>query len=184
MTSISENEWPLDDDGFPHRQAARVVVFDDAGHTFLTLGHDIDDGDHAWWFTVGGGLESGESLREGAARELREETGLRIEPDRLEGPVLYREATFYFTAVTRKQDEYFFLLRVSAAERCALESPDRGAWTELERAVLDEQRWWDLAELERAEASGRHAIYPRRFVEMAREWVNGWNGELIHVVED
>ena len=36
----------------------------------------------SWWFTPGGGLDPGESHRDGAVRELFEETGLRCEAER------------------------------------------------------------------------------------------------------
>lgn len=40
--------------------------------------------DRGTWSTPGGFLEVGESPREGAARELREETGVRVDPGDLE----------------------------------------------------------------------------------------------------
>ncbi|MBR6459575.1 MAG: NUDIX domain-containing protein, partial [Actinomycetaceae bacterium] len=106
----AESEWVIGADGLPYRDAARVVVMDRRGRIFLIHGHDIDDVNHHWWFTVGGGLLSGEDAREGAQRELAEETGLRVSPERLEGPVLRRSALFHFVGETRRQDETFFLL--------------------------------------------------------------------------
>lgn len=176
-------EWPIDDDGFPHRQAARVVLFDPQGETLLILGHDVDDLNHRWWFTVGGGIDPDESPRDGAARELREETGLRIDPNRLIGPVLYRQSTFHFALETRKQDENFFLLFVSAQEREFIDTNEEFSLTSLELDVLDEHRWWDLDELARIEGGGA-AVYPRKFVEMARRWREGWDGTLLRTVED
>ncbi|PTK34607.1 hypothetical protein BUZ45_11670, partial [Staphylococcus hominis] len=89
-----EQEWPLDAQGFPHRCAARVVIFDAQGEVYLIKGHDFADIHHAWWVTVGGGKMDGETDREAAARELTEETGLRVDQNRLVGPVLYRESIF------------------------------------------------------------------------------------------
>ncbi|GAC1469386.1 MAG: hypothetical protein PVSMB2_37990 [Ktedonobacteraceae bacterium] len=46
----------------------------------LALRRDID-----WWNLPGGGLELGETVEEGVCREVREETGLVVEVDRLVG---------------------------------------------------------------------------------------------------
>ncbi|MDC4233208.1 NUDIX domain-containing protein [Actinomyces sp. B33] len=162
------DEWPVDEDGYPHRQAARVVLFDDDGRVLLARGHDRDEPDRHWWFTIGGGIETGESPREAAVREMREETGIDLDPEELVGPVLHRSAEFDFLRVTARQDEWFFIARARAQE-----TSDEG-WTDLERDVIDEQAWWDLDELE--EASAGQEVYPRRLVDLARRWRLGWDG--------
>lgn len=41
------HEWPIDDDGFPHRSAGRCIkVFNSHGHVLLILGHDLDMPDY------------------------------------------------------------------------------------------------------------------------------------------
>lgn len=50
------------------------------------------------------------TLRDGACRELSEETGLVLDPGRLIGPVLRRHATFHFALEMRRQDEEFFIV--------------------------------------------------------------------------
>lgn len=177
-----KKEWPLDADGFPHRQAARTVVFDPDGKLFLIHGHDYDDLEHSWWFTSGGGLEPGESHRDGAARELREETGLAVDPQRLIGPVLERKSTFYFATATRKQDELFYLLHVTEAERQLIDSGKEVDLTASEQELLDGTHWFTLKELAAVEAEGK-AIYPVGLVKMATDWLSGWDGVLHHVVE-
>lgn len=172
------SQWPLDAEGFPHRQAARAVIFDSTGRIFMILGHDFDDLNHRWWFTVGGGIDPGESPREGVAREVFEETGLRVAPQRFIGPVLFRESTFYFAKDTRRQDELFFLLTVDDDERAVIDNDDH-SWTALESSLLDEQRWWKLEDLENVE----EPVYPQGLTTMAAQWLSGWDGQCRHVVE-
>ena len=106
---MSALDWPLDADGYPHREAARVLLFDDEGRVLLAKGHDEDQPERFWWFTIGGGIEEGEDPRSAAVREVFEETGIELDPDDLVGPVLYRTAEFDFLAVTARQDEWFFI---------------------------------------------------------------------------
>lgn len=173
MSALGE-EWPLDSEGYPHREAARVVLFDEDGRLLLARGHDRDQPERSWWFTIGGGIMAGEDPRQAAVRELFEETGIEVRAEDLEGPVAYRSAEFDFLAVTARQDEWFFLARTRAVP----ELVDDG-WTDLERDVIDEQRWWALDEIEAAECE----IYPRRLVELARAWLAGWDGTLERIIE-
>lgn len=65
------------------RNAARLAVLDPGGAVFLFRYDDEANGAH--WTTPGGGLVPGETPREGALRELREETGWT---DLTPGPLL------------------------------------------------------------------------------------------------
>lgn len=56
-------------------------------------GHDFDDVDYSWWFTVGDGLGNG-GPRRGTVRELHEEAGMNADPSRLVGPALLRNDEF------------------------------------------------------------------------------------------
>lgn len=172
-------EWTAAPDGVLEREAARIVVFDPDGRLLFIRGHDVDDPDHSWWFTVGGGV-GGEGLREGALRELLEETGLRPAPSRLEGPVLVRDATFRFAREVRRQHECFFLLRLDGSEAASvLAGYDL---TAIEREVIDEYAWWWPRDVRRAESAGE-AFYPVGIAGMAESWWSGWDGTTPHVAE-
>lgn len=64
------------------RVAAYAVVTDDRDRVLLAHWHE---GHRASWTLPGGGLEAGEDPEAAASREVYEETGYRVEIDRLLG---------------------------------------------------------------------------------------------------
>lgn len=161
-------DWEVGPDGLRSRRAARVLVLDDDGRALLVRGHDVDEPGRSWWFTVGGGIDAGESAREAAARELFEETGIVCAPEALVGPVVERSALFRFLRETCRQDEEFFVVRVPGRG----EVPSRDGWTDAERELLDEMRWMSAAEL-RAE---QREVFPESLPELVEELAAGWDG--------
>jgi ADP-ribose pyrophosphatase YjhB (NUDIX family) len=124
------------------RRAARVMLVDAADRVLLFRGFDPARPSHRYWFTVGGGLGAGEPAAEGAARELAEETGLALAPDRLGTPV-WREVTeFPFDGRRYRQEQVFYLVRVPAWE------VDTTGFDDVERGSIDGHRWWTIEELE------------------------------------
>ncbi|MEV7971914.1 NUDIX domain-containing protein [Cellulomonas sp. NPDC089187] len=165
-------DWQPGPDGLPYRRAARVLLVDEADRLLLVRGHDIDQPERSWWFTVGGGLEPGESPRQGAVREVFEETGLVVDADALIGPVLTRSAIFDFVAQRCRQDEEVFLARIAGDAVLASDG-----WTELEVSVLDEMRWWSLDEL----ADVRIEVFPEGLADLVRPLLTGWDGVTRHL---
>jgi 8-oxo-dGTP pyrophosphatase MutT (NUDIX family) len=142
---------PPPDDALVPRLAARVLLLDGADRVLLFRGHDPARPEHRYWFTAGGGLDPGESLAEGAARELYEETGLRLPPDELTGPVRREVTRFPFDGRWYAQEQEFFVARVSSWE------VDTSGHNQVERASIDESRWWTAEELEATD----ELFYPR-----------------------
>lgn len=63
-----------------HRVGAFAIITDDRGH--ILISRRTDSG---WYNLPGGGVEPHESVPEGLVREVREETGLKIEVGRMVG---------------------------------------------------------------------------------------------------
>ncbi|OBA88508.1 exopolyphosphatase, partial [Mycobacteriaceae bacterium 1482268.1] len=114
------------------RTSARVVLLDEQGAVLLFCGSDpaFRDGSDGpaprWWFTVGGAAQPGETLTEAAVRELAEETGLRVVPTEMIGPVWRRDAVIDFNGSVIRSEEMFFVHRTrrfepSASGRTGLE---------------------------------------------------------------
>lgn len=167
-------DWQPGPDGLPYRRAARVILLDEADRVLLVRGHDVDQPSRTWWFTVGGGIDTGETSREAAVRELREETGIALWADDLVGPVYTRSALFDFFARLCRQDEELFLARVRSSDLTPL---THEAWTDLEADVLDELRWWSVDELETVDIE----MFPAGLPALVRSLLPGWDGITRHL---
>ncbi len=157
----------LGDDGVYFRRGARVILLDPDDRVLMVRGHDVDQPERSWWFTVGGGIDPGETAHEAAVRELFEETGIRLDPAELVGPVVVRSAVFDFLRRPVRQDEEFFLARVDETRE-----PSTDGWTDVERDFVDEVRWWDLDELARVPQE----VFPAGLVELVRGLLPTWDG--------
>jgi ADP-ribose pyrophosphatase YjhB (NUDIX family) len=98
------------------RRAARVLLLDASDRVLLFAGTD-------------------------PARELAEETGLRLAPAELGAPVWSETVEFPFDGVWYRQDQEFFLVRVTSWE------VDTAGFNDIERASVSGHRWSSLAEL-------------------------------------
>ena len=174
MSSALGDDWSPGPDGLPWRRAARVILLDEADRLLLVRGHDTDQPNRSWWFTVGGGIGVGETSRDAAVRELREETGLVLDPRDLVGPVFTRSAIFDFFARRCHQDEELFLARVHSADVPEL---SRDGWTDLEVDVLDELAWWTLDALDTVDLE----VFPVDLVALVRSLLAGWDGVTRHL---
>ncbi|MBF5029593.1 NUDIX domain-containing protein [Micromonospora sp. ANENR4] len=132
------------------RRAARVLLVDASDRVLLFQGSDPARPGHRYWFTPGGGLDPGESPADGAARELAEETGLRLAPAELGAPVWADTVEFPFDGVWYRQEQQFYLVRVTGWE------VDTAGFTDVERASVHGHRWWPVAEL----ATSTERYYP------------------------
>ena len=145
------------------RHTARVLLVDPQGRILLMKGRLPGDPEapHVW-FTVGGGVEAGETTHAAAAREIVEETGLgdaRLGPvvwtgeamlhDRKRRPVHFKEA--YVVAWTQGGEL------------------SRDGWRPLEREFVDDLRWWTLGELQ----ATPEQIYPEGLADLLPDVLAG-----------
>jgi 8-oxo-dGTP pyrophosphatase MutT (NUDIX family) len=119
-----------------------VLVIDADDRVLLLHGFDPARPGEPYWFTIGGGAKPGESLADAAARELGEESGISASAADLGQPVWHEVTRFSFDGTSYRQEQDFFLLRVSTPEVSTDGLADE------EAAVVDGHRWWTIAELE------------------------------------
>jgi hypothetical protein len=76
---------------------------------------------------------------------------------------------------TVRQDEEFFFARVHEAGDLST-----AGWTDIERAFMDDLRWWDLDELEAV----AEEVFPVDLVPLVRHLLQGWDGVVRTLVEE
>ncbi|KAF0847540.1 hypothetical protein FNL39_103438 [Nocardia caishijiensis] len=157
------------------RTSARVVLLDEQDRVLLLRGHDPMVPEVAFWFTVGGGVEPGESLRETAVREVYEETGQRIDPAALRGPLWRRVAVFPFNGELIRSEELFFTLRAPGFDWRPADL------TALERRTITDHRWCTPADIRALDATGE-AVYPYHLDELLAEAIGAASADTEPVV--
>lgn len=95
------------DDGFLNLRVGAIIQ---KGDQFLMVGNDRDD----YLYSVGGRIHFGETAREAILREVEEETGVRLEIDRLG---FLHENLFYADYRDRKrapfyETSYYFYMKI------------------------------------------------------------------------
>lgn len=138
------------------RSTARVLLTDPDGRVLLFADSDRTVPGFRWWITPGGGIEPGESGAEAALRELSEETGLRLGPADLRGPVAVRTVWHGYGDQIVRQQETFFAATVPAFEL------DLSGHTDKERLTMMAHRWWSRDEL----AATDEDIWPRNLLRL------------------
>jgi 8-oxo-dGTP pyrophosphatase MutT (NUDIX family) len=125
-----------------HRQTGRVLPVDPEGRVLLLHGWDPHHPERPFWFTIGGAAEKGESLRDAAVRELREETGISVDQALLGEPIASSTIEFSWAGHHIFQDQTFYAVFMESAE-VSLDGMD-----EWERATTDKYGWLSADDLE------------------------------------
>ncbi|WP_328872215.1 bifunctional GNAT family N-acetyltransferase/NUDIX hydrolase [Streptomyces sp. NBC_00287] len=139
------------------RRAARVAVLDPDGAVFLFRYDNTEVGVH--WALPGGGLEGGETPREGALREMGEETGWT---DLEAGPLLCTwEHDFTRMDIPVRQHEHIYVTRGPRREPAG---PQLAA-AHAQDGILT-WHWWTREEL----TAAPEPIWPPDLARLLTEW--------------
>jgi 8-oxo-dGTP pyrophosphatase MutT (NUDIX family) len=148
------------------RTAARLVVLDTDSKILLL--HIRDLGNPAFgtsWELPGGGLEPGETFADAAIRELWEETGIRVTPDRAGEPTWQRDASYLYRGARRVQHEMIAAVRLSRPAPEVLGSYRR----DFEGTDHFGFRWWPMADI----VTSPERFYPRRLPTLLPRFLAG-----------
>jgi 8-oxo-dGTP pyrophosphatase MutT (NUDIX family) len=147
------------------RDAVRVVLADSSGRILLFHVLTPEEAPDGWWELPGGGIDPGESYLDAAIREIREETGLVLEPAQVGPPLWRRDSTWRSRGMRRLQHEVVVFARVPAEQPVIVD----GGRTQEEVEDYVTARWWHLEEIE----ASRERFYPGRLPELLPAFLAG-----------
>jgi 8-oxo-dGTP diphosphatase len=145
------------------RPTARVLLLDPEDRVLLMKGRLPSQPDGpSFWFAIGGGVEPGESVRQAAAREIVEETGLT---DAVLGAVAWYREVIMADAEHEPWlfQEHYLVARTQGGPL------SRTGWLPHEHALTDELRWWTLDELRRTDET----VFPEAMAELLAPILGG-----------
>jgi 8-oxo-dGTP pyrophosphatase MutT (NUDIX family) len=147
------------------RDAVRVVLADASGRVLLFHVLTPEQAPDGWWELPGGGIDPGETYLEAAVREIREETGLVLDPARVGPPAWRRDSTWRSRGKRRLQHEVVVLARVPQDKPVIV---DGGRTLEEIEDYVD-ARWWPVDEIGRSPVR----FYPSRLPELLPRFLAG-----------
>ena len=147
------------------RDAVRVVLTDASGRILLFHVHTLEEAPDGWWELPGGGIDPGETYLDAAVREIREETGLALDPGEVGPPSWRRDTTWRSRGIRRLQHEVVVLARVAAEQPQIVD----GGRTQEEVEDLVTVRWWQLDEI----VASKKRFYPGRLPELLPAFLAG-----------
>lgn len=138
------------------RTVARVLPVSSEGKVLLLLGCDPALPEVRYWFSIGGGLDAGETPAEAGARELREETGIDVSAARLGEPFGTFEVGFSWDGRDYVNESTLFALALEETP-ISFDGLDH-----LESQSIFDAAWWSPEDLDH---DGR-AVDPRLIDQM------------------
>jgi 8-oxo-dGTP pyrophosphatase MutT (NUDIX family) len=146
---------------YPTRTAVRIVLLNDADELLLMCMDDptirsigVAYGG-PFWTLIGGEIESGETIREAAERELREETGLTRADVEIGPHVWFGELDLILHGTPMHIRQEFLVARTRRRH------VSLAHLTDAERRVVRELSWFSLERL----IHGREVVHPARLPE-------------------
>lgn len=129
------------------RRTARVIPVSPRGRVLLLCGHDPEAPDQSYWFTIGGQIEPGETARQAAVREMREEVGIVVDKSDLRGPFHEGEHNYSFGGLEYHSTSVFFTVVLQEDSVQPMGLPGE---------IITDARWWWPADVWYASVSNQH----------------------------
>ncbi|ETK25057.1 MULTISPECIES: NUDIX hydrolase [Pseudomonas] len=139
------------------RKASRLLVINPSQEVLLFrfVHKDGPLAGQNYWATPGGGVEAGETFEVAAIRELREETGIKV--DTVAAPIADRKVPLMLPCgETVLAIEQYYLVHAPD------EDLSKAEWTAHETQVMADHRWWSVNALRSTEET----VWPQSLIDM------------------